>query len=578
MDSFSDAAPSLLAIASIPKQSADGMEQWSLEDLTLGLYRLSLKHAAGKDVDAIPGDVVRNRNDLEEILHWLRWAMSAYETDTAALAKHLKVPPSAIHKHVSTAAVFRPAHYVAVSAEKRCVVVGVRGTSAAADALTDLCSAGIPFGDGCVRACVNASLGHAHVGMLESAKWVAKSQGNLVATLLDQNPGYSLVTVGHSLGAGTAALLAMLLRHPPTVSSLSLVLPPPALSPVCWAYACPSVVSQNLAETSPFLKTAVLQDDVVPRLSLSSITDLRNEILHTDWAALARDNPAASQLASLASGSQSALETSLGISQGQLLPSLSPQTTSWFSFSPAPAPAPAAAPVAATAAAGSEKGGAAGEAAAGAAGATGTAGAEDGWGGWLTYAGSLFTAPAVAAQAESATEAPSAASVPAAATTPAKSIPEASAASVATAAPPVRLVAPGQLFHILRKPPASLQEQFKLPPPPTEQQKHEEEKLFLAEAKDMYKRGMLIDMGKQQQNGDTSAANSDAAKGEATKREAAKADGTTVVPGPAMSHVVVCGADPKPRFRRIILSDALLADHDCKKYGKAIIDAMQWCA
>ncbi|CAI5473161.1 unnamed protein product, partial [Closterium sp. Yama58-4] len=353
------------------------MAGWSLEDLTLGLYRLSLKHAAGKDVDAIPGDVVRNRNDLEEILHWLRWAMSAYETDTAALATHLRVPPSAIHKHVNESAVFRPAHYVAVSAEKQCVVVGVRGTSSSADGLTDLCSAGVPFAGG-----------YAHVGMLESAKWVATKQGKLIATLLEQNPGYSLVTTGHSLGAGTAALLAMLLRDPPTVSSLSLTLPPAALTPTCWAYACPAVVSQNLAETSSFLNTVVLQDDVVPRISLSAITDLRNEILKTDWAAVARDNPTAKRLASLASGSQSALETSLGISQGQLLPTLSSQAASWFSFAPAAAPAAAAA-----AAAGAGKGGAA---AGGTAGAAGAAGADDGWGGWLTYAGSFFAFPAAA--------------------------------------------------------------------------------------------------------------------------------------------------------------------------------------
>ncbi|CAI5942266.1 unnamed protein product [Closterium sp. NIES-65] len=170
--------------------------------------------------------------------------------------------------------------------------------------------------------------------------------------------------------------------------------------------------------------------------------------------------------------------------------------------------------------------------------------------------------------AKSATAAPSAASVPAAAKTPAKGD------SKASAAPPVRLVAPGQLFHILRKPPASLQEQFKLPPPPTKRQKHEEEKLFVAEEKDMDERGMF-DAEKQNGDTNTSTANGEAAKGEAAKAEGAAA---AAVPGPAVSHVVVRGADPNPRFLRIILSDALLADHSCKLYGKGIIDAMQLCA
>ncbi|CAI7840381.1 unnamed protein product, partial [Closterium sp. NIES-53] len=402
--------PSLLAVAASLRQSAGGMAGWSLEDLTLGLYRLSLKHATGKDVDAIPGDVVRNRKDLEEMLHWLRWAMSAYETDAAALAAHLRIPQSAIHTHMGTSAVHRPAHFVAVSEERRCVVVGVRGTSHPADVLTDLCSHAAAFADG-----------HAHAGMLEAAKWVAQSQGQLIAQLLSQNPGYSLVTVGHSLGAGTAALLAMLLRHPPSLPALSLsphLLPPPALSPLCWAFACPCIVSQDLAETAFFIRTVVLQDDIVPRMSTAALSDLRTEILSTDWAAVARDNPAAARLASLASSTQTALESSLGISQGQLLPTLSSHAASFFRSVSTPA-----------ASAGGGGGGAGGA-------------------GWLAFAGRV------------------AASVSAAVETQATAAPEASAAS---AAPPVRLVAPGQLFHILRKPLASLQQQFNLPPPPTNQ-------------------------------------------------------------------------------------------------------------
>ncbi|CAI5942270.1 unnamed protein product [Closterium sp. NIES-64] len=551
--------PSLLAVAASLRQSAGGMAGWSLEDLTLGLYRLSLKHAAGKDVDAIPGDVVRNRNDLEEMLHWLRWAMSAYETDAAALATHLRIPQGAIHRHVGTSAVHRPAHFVAVSEERRCVVVGVRGTSHPADVLTDLCSHAAAFADG-----------HAHAGMLEAAKWVAQSQGQLIAQLLSQNPGYSLVTVGHSLGAGTAALLAMLLRHPPSLPALSLslsphLLPAPALSPFCWAFACPCIVSQDLAETAFFIRTVVLQDDIVPRMSTAALSDLRTEILSTDWAAVVRDNPAAARLASLASSTQTALESSLGISQGQLLPTLSSHAASFFRSVSTPA---------ASAGGGGGGGGGAGGA------------------GWLAFAGRV------------------AASVSAAVETQATAAHEASAAS---AAPPVRLVAPGQLFHILRKPPSSLQQQFNLPPPPTNQSKqpHQqqqqqdvsaigiakqggnarwlaahggltltpsvglagngggsgrpkasgEEQLFVEEETNMETRGMFD--GDTQQGG----------------RDSGNVGGEATLPvlGSSISHVVVRGFDPKSRLSRIILSNNLLADHSCKLYGKGIIDAMQWC-
>ncbi|GJP79727.1 hypothetical protein CLOP_g9923 [Closterium sp. NIES-67] len=165
------------------------------------------------------------------------------------------------------------------------------------------------------------------------------------------------------------------------------------------------------------------------------------------------------------------------------------------------------------------------------------------------------------ATAKSAPKSATATSVPAAAKA-ANVVPE------TPAVVPVRLVAPGQLYHILRKAPASLQEQFNLPPLPAKREKHAEEKLFVEEETDMDKRGMF-DAQKQQ--------NGVAVGGEVKEEAPAPAPAPAVVAGPAVSHVVVRGADPKPRFLRIILSDALLADHSCKLYGKGIIDAMQWC-
>jgi pimeloyl-ACP methyl ester carboxylesterase len=100
------------------------------------------------------------------------------------------------------------------------------------------------------------------------------------------NPGVTRVVItGHSLGAGTASILALLLHTGaiPSVSSLSLCFSlPSSLArsefPVeCFAYAPPPVLSPSLAARClPFVHSFVFRDDAVPRLSLNALYDLRD--------------------------------------------------------------------------------------------------------------------------------------------------------------------------------------------------------------------------------------------------------------------------------------------------------------
>ena len=53
-------------------------------------------------------------------------------------------------------------------------------------------------------------LGHSHFGMLASARWI---KGEVSAALRDARaaqPDFALTLVGHSMGAGTAAMLTMM--------------------------------------------------------------------------------------------------------------------------------------------------------------------------------------------------------------------------------------------------------------------------------------------------------------------------------------------------------------------------------
>ena len=83
---------------------------------------------------------------------------------------------------------------------------------------------------------------------------------------------YQLVVTGHSLGAGTAAILAFLLREKYPARAVS-----------CYAFSPPGgLLSETAArESEKFTVSILVGDDVVPRLSLPNIKKLSADIKHS---------------------------------------------------------------------------------------------------------------------------------------------------------------------------------------------------------------------------------------------------------------------------------------------------------
>lgn len=87
---------------------------------------------------------------------------------------------------------------------------------------------------------------------------------------------YGLVLTGHSLGAGTAALLAMLLR------------PIYGERVHCWAYSPPGgLLSENTAKlTRSYVTSVVVGHDIIPRLGVRTMEQLRDHslelLMHSD--------------------------------------------------------------------------------------------------------------------------------------------------------------------------------------------------------------------------------------------------------------------------------------------------------
>uniref|UniRef100_A0AAY4EWJ4 Diacylglycerol lipase-beta n=1 Tax=Denticeps clupeoides TaxID=299321 RepID=A0AAY4EWJ4_9TELE len=155
--------------------------------------------------------------------------------------------------------------YIALDHKKEAVLVAVRGTLSLKDVLTDLSAEceNLPI-EGVSGAC------YAHKGMCQAAGYLYRRLVNdgILSQAFSIAPEYRLVIVGHSLGAGTASLLAALLRS--TYPTLQ-----------CYAFSPPGgLMSKALAEYSrQFVVSVVLGKDLVPRLSIPNMEDLKRRIL-----------------------------------------------------------------------------------------------------------------------------------------------------------------------------------------------------------------------------------------------------------------------------------------------------------
>jgi hypothetical protein len=173
----------------------------------------------------------------------------------AGMAARLGLPVQDVVLFEGSGGVYRPAHFVALDRRRRMVVVALRGTVNLLDSLTNLtCATASAGGGGC-----------AHEGMLAAARELAAGPvGAAVAALTQAHPSFQLRVTGHSQGAGVAALLVHLwARRYPHARG--------------FAFAPPCVLTLAAARAlAPRLTSVVLGDDLICRLSLGSVEDLRN--------------------------------------------------------------------------------------------------------------------------------------------------------------------------------------------------------------------------------------------------------------------------------------------------------------
>uniref|UniRef100_A0A6B2EG71 Diacylglycerol lipase-alpha n=1 Tax=Phlebotomus kandelakii TaxID=1109342 RepID=A0A6B2EG71_9DIPT len=161
--------------------------------------------------------------------------------------------------------------FVAIDYTKQKVVISIRGTLSMKDILTDLNAEAE-----CLPLHPPREDWLGHKGMVQAAVYIKQKldEENLIQRALHHNPerntpSFGLVIVGHSLGGGTAAILAILLKndHP---------------SLQCFSYSPPGgLLSMPAVEYSKsFITTVVVGKDVVPRIGLHQMETLRADLIN----------------------------------------------------------------------------------------------------------------------------------------------------------------------------------------------------------------------------------------------------------------------------------------------------------
>lgn len=267
-------------VASALHSNYSAVRGFSTGDLTVGMtYLWDAEKQARKASQAgsahlpYPGDCGAVHKDESDEFRRLCIAVDAsYLTDRNELVDTLKTIGHEIHDAVQKSTFQEPAFFLSESQARNEVFFVIRGTASMKDALTD--------GD-CAAEDLNSTLPEfagvkAHRGMTKSAHALLDKHASKICKCVEmfelkkKKPRF--IVLGHSLGAGTAAIASILLKEKLGKTPVE-----------CVAFATPPCLDVKGCQASAHLKSIVCHDDVITRASRQNVDDLFMRIQEINW-------------------------------------------------------------------------------------------------------------------------------------------------------------------------------------------------------------------------------------------------------------------------------------------------------
>lgn len=186
------------------------------------------------------------------------------QADAKTVKEYLKLAEGdLLHSNFDSPGAFRPVFFVAFDKDLRAIIVSVRGTMHAYDALTDLVCDYIEW---------KQPNGFVHSGILAAAQWIFEQVIDLIIEEASNRSTHNIYITGHSMGGGTAILLTMLFldRLDRNIFNIQ-----------CASFGPPPVVSESLRDIyANHINVFVNNEDGVPRLCYGSAVDLQCIMLY----------------------------------------------------------------------------------------------------------------------------------------------------------------------------------------------------------------------------------------------------------------------------------------------------------
>ncbi|CAL4986161.1 unnamed protein product [Urochloa decumbens] len=259
---------------------AETLGKWPLGDIAFGINHYmriqgNLQHEyTGTNCVPLEGPAVRH--ELIELLRYLRLCMFFTKKPYEVFLEFGGYGQSDILIRKRKSKLMKPAFTVVRDQSTKCFLLFIRGATTTKDRLTAATAAEVPFHYSVLHDGHKSNLvaGHAHCGMVTAARWIADQAIPCLSKAVEQFPDYKIKIIGHSMGAGIAAILTYMLREDKKLSSSS-----------CIAFGPAACMTWDLAESGKdFITTIVNRNDLVPSFGKASAAILRTEVMASSWA------------------------------------------------------------------------------------------------------------------------------------------------------------------------------------------------------------------------------------------------------------------------------------------------------